>query len=78
MIYSEEERDEDLRSNQSWRKQVGEEFEGSKNEYLKIATFVDLNENLIKFNFIMGNIADSLGQIATVFGNYANIIVNKN
>jgi len=77
MIYSEEERDEDLMSNQLWGKQVGEEFEGSRNEYLKIATFVDLNKNLIKFNFIMGNIADSLDKIATVFGNHANFIANK-
>ncbi|MBA7563563.1 hypothetical protein ES695_00600 [Candidatus Atribacteria bacterium 1244-E10-H5-B2] len=76
MIYSEEERDGDLKSNQLWRKQVGEEYEGNKDEYLKIGTFVDLNENLIKSNFIMGSIADSLGQITITFGNLANFMAN--
>lgn len=76
MIYSEKERDGDLMSNQLWRKQVGEEYEGNRDEYLKIGTLVDLNENLIKFNFIMGSIADSLEQITLTFGNFANFIVN--
>ena len=76
MSYSEEKRDEDLRSCDLWGKQVGEEYKDI-DTYHRTETFIDINKSLIEFNFTMSRIADSLEQITIIFGNLANFIANK-
>jgi len=76
MSYSEEDKNDDLKNCDLWGKQVGEEYKDI-DAYHRTETFIDINKSLIKFNFTMSRIADSLEQITVTFGNLANFIANK-